>query len=97
MLDVKATVGAFENRIHISMAELLEMAHSESDYFIFRVYGIEGSRAKLRVSAEMHEFALHVLSFLEALPAGVFADGISVSPEAISFSPEDSIQILEEE
>lgn len=96
VVDVKATIGAFENRLHISMAELIEMAHSESEYFIFRVYGIEGSRARLRISDEMRTFAKHVLSYLGALPAGVTADGISVSPDTLSFSPETNIRILED-
>lgn len=97
LVDVKATAGAFSNRIHISLAELIEMAEGESPYRLFRIYGMAGDHARIRQSVEMRDFSRSVLDRCRDLPAGVTIDGISVSPEGLEFTPEAEIRILQDE
>ncbi|OAI53797.1 hypothetical protein AYO46_00120 [Betaproteobacteria bacterium SCGC AG-212-J23] len=95
LVDVKTTRGPFENPLHISIAELLEMRDS-TDYRIFRVYGIVERQAKLRVSGPMKAFAEGVLKVLTNLPKGVEADAISVDPRTLTFAAETPLEVVVE-
>jgi Domain of unknown function (DUF3883) len=88
-LDVKATSGGFERNIHLSFPELLAMRDSAEPYYIYRVYDVQETSAKLRISKEMRAFADSVLKVLAGLPNGVNSDGISVSPSVLDFAPEE--------
>jgi hypothetical protein len=90
-IDVKSTSGLFSQRLHISINELLHM-RDVADYRIYRVYGIDGKHAKLRVSALLRDFAEAVLEKLDPVVAGVRVDNISVSPEVLEFG--EPIDIL---
>lgn len=84
LLDVKATSGGFERNIHISLPELQAMQESAEPYYIYRVYEVEESTAKLRISAEMRTIADSILKVLLRLPDGISSDGVSLSPSILS-------------
>ena len=85
-LDVKTTRGAFDRPLHISLAELKEMAaDSQADYRLYRVFDADDFGAKLRISADLKEFARSIVGALSALPAGTVVDAISVDPLRIPF------------
>lgn len=90
-IDVKSTMGAFNNQLHISYNELLFMRQSNI-YQLYRVYEIEEQRAKLQISTNMHDFAEATLEILEQLPEGVRPDSISVSPHILVFSDMQEIE-----
>ncbi len=97
VLDVKATTGPFANRVHVSLNELLHMRDSDAEYHLYRIYNMDGSTARLRISGPMRSFAEQVVPLLEALPAGVTAEDISINPERLSFGPEIALQLSDEE
>jgi hypothetical protein len=97
VLDVKATNGPFENRIHVSIGELLHMSACDGEYRIYRVYGIAGNQASLRISESMRAFAERVLPLLDSLPDGVTVDGLSINPNSLLFGPELRLRLLEEQ
>src|SRR5581483_10453209 len=84
-VDVKATDGGFERRIHISYGELLCMADVSTRYDLYRVYDMEDEQASMRVCQNLQPFAQAALATLMALPAGVSIDGISVDPRTLEF------------
>jgi len=89
VLDVKATPGDFDRPIHISSAELVEIAMGDLRYDLYRVYEIENdSSAKLRVATDLRSFAQNIVKILEQLPDAVKSDGISVIPSSLQFSQE---------
>lgn len=96
-VDAKSTAGPFANRIHISLAELEEMAYGARVYDIYRLYEVAGDRAKLRVSEDMKAFASAVLNGMSSLPEGVRADSVSVDPLALPFGEEQIIDTGSEE
>lgn len=85
-VDVKATDGGFERRIHISYGELLAMAEPIARYDLYRVYDMEDERASLRVARDLRGFAQAVLANFQGLAAGVSVDGISVDPRTLPFA-----------
>jgi Domain of unknown function (DUF3883) len=87
-LDVKATTGPFRNPIHLSINEVLHGAEELVPYRIYRVYAIEGRKAKMRISEPIAGLVVSVVPILEKLPAGVSADGISIDPAKLVFGPE---------
>jgi hypothetical protein len=87
-VDVKATTGPFRNTLHMSINELLHSADATVPYRIFRVFAIDGTRARMRVSEPLAKFATSIVPVLERLPAGVSADGISIDPTKLAFGPE---------
>ncbi len=91
-IDVKATTGEFERAVHVSLAELEEMAGHDR-YEIYRVYGMTEGVARLRVANALKAFAQNVLSVVKNLPNGVLADGISVKPEVLKFGPERTLRL----
>ena len=92
-LDVKATTGRFEGKMHISIAELDQMCNGGTEYCIYRVFGIKGTRAKLRVSETTAQLSKSVIEALSRLPNGVSADGVCISPAALTFGPELTIDL----
>lgn len=84
LVDVKSTEGSFDNPIHISYNELLQMREAGS-YDLYRVYEVGNTFAKLRIARGMKEFAEVILPILEQLPNGVRSDSISVSPDIPNF------------
>ena len=91
-IDVKATGGEFERTIHISLAELDEIA-ARDRYEIYRVYGMTEAVARLRVASDLKPFARAVLAILDRLQAGVLADGVSVKPEVLRFGAEITLRL----
>ena len=96
-LDVKSTRGGFERKIHISIAELHEMADSTSRYDLYRVYEIHNETAKLRIARNLTPFASELLDLFEALPEGVTPDSISLNPHSITFEEEQTLSIPHDE
>lgn len=97
LIDVKATEGDFENPLHISYNELLQMRQSDT-YYLYRVYEMIEMRAQLRVSQNMRGFAEQILDILEQLPDGVRPDSISVLPAVLLFDDVQSLELsLDEE
>lgn len=84
-LDVKATTGPFRNALHMSVNELLHCADASVPYRIYRVFAIDGRKAKMRISEPLATFAAGIVPILEKLPAGVSADGISIDPTKLAF------------
>jgi hypothetical protein len=88
LVDVKSTTGAFDRKVHVSLSELLCMAREGKSYTLFRVFGISGDQAGLRVSADMRKFAEDALRVLGSLPDGVTVDSISVDPQILDCGKE---------
>ncbi|WP_129974039.1 MULTISPECIES: DUF3883 domain-containing protein [Pseudomonas] len=91
-LDVKSTSGGFSQKIHISINELLHMRELPS-YKIYRVYSMDKQSAKLRISNDMHDFAVALLQQIEPLAFGARVDTISVSPDSLVFGEEISLEL----
>ncbi|MBN6717221.1 DUF3883 domain-containing protein [Pseudomonas capsici] len=92
-IDVKATSGSFNQKLHVSINELLHMRDLD-EYRLYRIYAIDGKSAKLRISAPLNLFAKSVLDRLDPVLDGVRVDTVSVSPETISFGPEINVEIF---
>lgn len=92
-IDVKSTFGAFSQKIHISINELLHMQDME-EYRIYRIYSVDGKKAKLRVSEPLKTFAGEILGRIDPVKQGVRVDNISVSAELLMFGPEMNIEIF---
>lgn len=93
---VKSTEESFENPIHISSNELLQMREA-TNYDLYRIYEIADTHAKLRIARGMKGFAENVLAVLEQLPNWVRPDSISVLPNFLEFEAPLSIQIADVE
>jgi hypothetical protein len=92
-VEAKSTTGDFNQVMHLSLAQILEMRSSRERYEIYRVYELDEDRAKVRIAADVSDFAAHVLAQFEGLPAGVSVDGISVRPDVLPFGPERHIDL----
>jgi hypothetical protein len=92
-IDVKATSGSFEQKIHVSINELLHM-RDLGRYKIYRVYEMDGKIAKLRVSEELKDFSTTVLGQIDPVVEGVRVDNVSVAPQVLEFGEEITIQML---
>ncbi len=95
-IDAKSTAGDFQNTIHISMAELIEMSEGELPYDLYRLYSVNQNSARLRIASDMRSFAKKILINFNELPEGVRIDGISVTPEILNFGDEITINITEQ-
>ena len=99
MIDVKTTVGPFETKFHISINELKQAASAPGAYRIYRVYDIKG-QPKLRISDDIKDFAAKLFPHVQALPAGVMADGFTLKPQLLEhefgFGPEIILPTIEE-
>jgi len=91
-VDVKSTSGAFQQKIHISINELLHM-RDLPNYLIYRIYSIDEKKAKLKISEPLAEFASRVLLQLDPVADGVRVDNISVAPEVLEFGEEFNIEM----
>lgn len=95
-LDVKATDGEFDRRIHVSYGELQAMTELGIRYDLYRVFNMDGDTASLRVAADMREWGKRVLSTLGDLEAGVGVDGVSVDPRTLHFAEVINLRLTEE-
>lgn len=86
LLDVKATKGDFDRALHVSHAELKRMADGPERYDLYRVFAINEGNGSLRVAKDTGGFARSILATLEQLPAGVFADGVTIAPAMLMFT-----------
>jgi hypothetical protein len=75
----------------MSVNELLHCADASVPYRIYRVFAIDGRKAKMRISEPLTSFAAGVVPILEKLPIGVSADSISIDPSRLEFGPEIEI------
>lgn len=91
-LDVKATTGAFRNIMHMSINELLHCADASVPYRIYRVFAVDGRKAKMRVSEPLAMFAAGVVPILEKLPAGV-SDSVAIDPTKLPFGPDIELEL----
>ena len=89
--DAKSTAGGFDNPIHISLAELQEMAHGSVPYWVCRLYEIGEDAGKVRIATDTRGFAQSVLAAFASLPTEVRVDSVSVQPKALPFGPEIAI------
>lgn len=94
-VEVKSTTGDFNQAIHISISELIEMQSSTERYDLYRVYALDEQTARLRIAENLKAIAEQVLRHLHALPVGVTADGISVRPDSLTFGPEIIIDLTD--
>ena len=92
-VDAKSTSGSFDNPIHISTAELHEMARCGENYDIYRLYEVRERFAKLRVALGLGSFAQGVVDSFAGLPPGVTVDGVSVRPAVLPFRLESDVVI----
>lgn len=92
-VEVKSTRGDFNQTMHLSVAQLLEMRDSTELSEIYRLYELDDGRAKLRIASSGRGFADQVLAQFAGLPAGVTIDGISVRPDVLEFGAEISIEL----
>jgi hypothetical protein len=93
LIDAKTTSGEFERPIHVSLNELLQIANGAERYDIYRVYGASIAEGQLRTSPNLRGFGQEVLRALAALPEGVAADSVSVSPRRLQFTAEVTISL----
>lgn len=92
-VEVKATSGDFNQVMHVSIAELLEMRDSPERYDLYRVYGLDERRGRLRIAENVRDFAAQILESLAGLPAGVTSDGVSIRPDSMGFGAEGVIEL----
>ncbi|MCW4148546.1 DUF3883 domain-containing protein [Halomonas sp. 18H] len=100
LIDAKSTGGPFSNPIHVSLAELREMAESEHCYRIYRLYEVKEDYSKLTISAAMASMAASILACVDdSLKgnelSGVTVDSVSIRPETIEWEEELVIDIQE--
>jgi len=88
-LEVKSTKRSFNERIYISIGELVEMAESAEPYDIIRVYEMSGGRCKYRIAADVGSWAAEKLSEINALSFKV--DAIIVDPQMLQFADHGEI------
>ncbi len=96
LLDAKATELSFDNQLHISLSELRQMAFGTETYDLYRVFDMGETTARLRIAEDLGEWASSVAEVLRALPEGVEAQGVVVSPSRLSFGPTIEIEMLDE-
>lgn len=98
-IDAKSTMGDFTNPIHVSIAELYEMAQCNTPYDLYRLYSLKETSARMRIALDMHEFAVKLFNNFTGLPKGVTVDGVSIRPENLNFDKEIfiNLDIIDEE
>jgi hypothetical protein len=79
LIEVKSTSSSFGAKIHISLNEVRQAAVAQEAYLIFRVYEMDEDGAKLRISADIKEFAKKLLQGVSGFPAGVMPDGFTLN------------------
>lgn len=96
-IDAKSTAGDFSNPVHVSIAELMEMAQGDVSYDIYRLYSVKETSARLRIARNLKAKATEILAPFESLPAGVTVDSVSIKPDVLSFEKEISINLEEDD
>lgn len=94
-VDAKSTSGDFRNPIHVSVAELVEMAHGGLPYDLYRLYTVNDVSARLRIAKDVGAFAADLLGKFSGLPTGVAVDSVSINPEVLAFGEEIIIDLSE--
>lgn len=84
-VEVRSTRSDHGTAMHVSMAELIAAAE-ETQYHLYRVSGLDEEGGSLRVSEDVGAFARALIGTLEALPAGVRADGFTIDPATLTWS-----------
>ncbi len=92
VLDVKSTSSAFNTKLHISVAELLEARDGGKRYDIYRVFEATDNGAKMRIAEDFGAKASEIITALEALPHGISCDSVSISPETLTFGDEFQLE-----
>lgn len=92
-VDAKSTSGNFHNPLHVSLAELMEMAYGGLPYDLYRLYEVSDISGRLRVAENVGEFAANVLEKFRTLPPGITVDGISINPAVLAFGDETFIDL----
>lgn len=90
-IDAKSTAGDFTNPIHVSLAELKEMAQGGVPYDLYRLYSVTETSARLRIASDVGMTASQLLGVFSQLPKEVTVDGVSIHPEYLKFSEEEII------
>lgn len=97
LIDVKSTAGAFDNPIHVSLAEIIEAA-GPTAYEIYRVFGLDDNGGDLKISTGFAEIARRLKYAHEThLPAGVRVDAFSISPALLNWKAPEHIWRPDEE
>jgi hypothetical protein len=87
LVDAKATNGAFENTIHLSLAEIIEAA-GPTPYQIYRLFELHADGGRLRISDDISPLAAKLKLIHEThMPAGVRVDGFSMGTAALTWGP----------
>jgi len=97
VLDAKSTAGPFENRIFVSLPELLEAVEGSVPYDLYRLYEVRDSHAKLRICRNIRGAASEILESLGSVPAGVRVPGVMIDPSWLPFDAEIDIEIPEDQ
>lgn len=97
LIDAKSTGGPFTNPLHVSLAELREMAESDHPYRIYRLYEVKEDSAKVAISVPMATMAASILacvddSLKENALTGVTVDSVSIRPNTIKWEQELTIE-----
>ncbi|AET65211.1 tetratricopeptide repeat protein [Methanothrix harundinacea] len=92
LIDIKSTNNHFNNKFYLSSNELEQIASSEYEYRIYRIYEMSDSTAKLRISEDIRDFIKSVFELLNRLPEGVRPENISISPSVLTFQSEIIIE-----
>ncbi|MFM8333238.1 MAG: protein NO VEIN domain-containing protein [Candidatus Methylumidiphilus sp.] len=92
-IDAKSTAGDFKNPIHISTAELLEMAQGGIPYDLYRIYSTRETTAHLRIASDLGATAASILEHFKNLPTAITVDGISINPEYLEFGEDIFIDL----
>ena len=97
LIDAKSTGGAFENVIHISLAEIVEAADG-APYYIYRVYDLNPDRGRLCISENIRPLAQKLKALHEEnMPVGVRVDGFSVATSTLVWGASENLVRPEEE
>ena len=85
LVDAKATNGAFENTIHLSLAEVIEAA-GPTPYQIYRLFELNADGGQLKISEDISPLAGKLKLIHEThMPAGTRVDGYSIATAALTW------------
>lgn len=93
LLEVKSTRGDFSNPLHISLAELRELAYGTLPYDIVRIYGLNEMTARMRICRNPRPFALDLMRWVDAAPQGTRVDSMTIDPTSLEFCEELELQV----
>ena len=97
LVDAKATSGAFDNVIHLSLGEIIE-ASRDVPYRIYRVFGLDENGGKLCISGEIQPLARRLKGLHETyMPVGVRVDGYSIDTTLLNWSDIEYVSKPDEE